>query len=95
MKPFTNKYWYIHGWYTFYLLDKSSHEFAINKIWECLTASVNIYYHEPILPSDIENIKITHKTINQTKKTILIQSQIQIKKNIVATAMLTFIKKIN
>ena len=93
MKPFTNKYWYIHGWYTFYLLDKSSHEFAINKIWECLTASVNIYYHEPILPSDIENIKITHKTINQTKKTILIQSQIQIKKNIVATAMLTFIKK--
>ena len=76
MKPFTNKYWYIHGWYTFYLLDKSSHEFAINKIWECLTASVTIYYHEPILPSDIENIKITHKTINQTKKTILIQSQI-------------------
>ncbi len=92
MKPFTNKYGYIHGWYTFYLLDKSSHEFAINKIWDCLTANVNIYYHKPILPADIENIKISHKTINQTKKTILIQSHILVKNNIVATWMLTFIK---
>jgi len=93
MEPFTNEYGYIHGWYTFYLLDKSSHEFAKNKIWDCLTANANTYYHEPILPSDIDNIKITHKTINQTRKTILIQSQISIKNNIVATAMLTFIKK--
>ena len=92
MKPFTNEYGYIHWWYTFYLLDKSSHKYAIEKIWKCLTANVNIYYHEPILPSDIENIKINHKTINQTKKTILIQSQIKIKTNTVATAMLTFVK---
>jgi acyl-coenzyme A thioesterase PaaI-like protein len=93
MQPFTNDYGYIHWWYTFYLLDKSSHKFAIDKIWECLTANANIYYHNPILPSDIENIKITHKTINQTKKTILIQSQILVKKETMATAMLTFIKK--
>jgi len=93
MKPITNDYWYIHWWYTFYLLDKTSHKFAIDKIWDCLTSNANIYYHKPILPSDIEDLKISHKIINQTKKTILIQSQIFIKTDVVATAMMTFVKK--
>lgn len=92
MKPTTNKYWYIHWWYLFYLLDKSSHEFAVDKIWECLTANVNIYYHDVVLPSDVENIKIKHEEIYKTKSSVLIESRLYVKNKLHTTATFTFIK---
>jgi len=92
MKPITNKYWYVHGWYTFYLLDSSTHRFAIDYIWECVTWNVNIYYHLPILPADLNNIKIKQKIIHKTNSTLLIESQILIEKQPHVTAFFTFIK---
>jgi len=92
MKPTTNKYWFIHWWYLFYLLDETTHKFAANKIWECLTWNVNIYYHKPVLPSDVENIKIKHKEIFKTNNTILIQSELLVKDKLHISAMFTFIK---
>jgi len=92
MKPITNKYGFIHWGYLFYLLDQATHEFAVKKIWECLTWNVNIYYHQPVLPSDIENIKINHEEIFKTTSTILIQSKLFIKDKLYVTAIFTFIK---
>ena len=92
MKPITNKYWFIHWGYLFYLLDQTTHEFAIKRIWECLTWNVNIYYHQPVLPSDEKNIKIKHEEIFRTHSTILIQTKLHIKEKIHVTAIFTFIK---
>jgi acyl-coenzyme A thioesterase PaaI-like protein len=92
MKPITNKYGFVHGGYLFYLLDKTTHEFAVEKIGECLTWNVNIYYHQPVLPSDIENIKIKHEEIFRTNSTILIQSKLLVKDKLHATAMFTFVR---
>ena len=92
MKPVTNKYGYVHGGYIFYLMDKATHEFAVKKIGECLTGNVNVYYHKPILPSDIENLKINFTEIFKTKSTILIQTQVYVKADLYVTWMFTFIK---
>ena len=92
MKPITNKYWYLHWGYIFYLMDKKTHEFAIKKIWECLTWNVNIYYHKPILPSDVEELKFSFEEIFKTKSTILIQTKVFVKNDLHVTAMFTFIK---
>ena len=73
-------------------MDKKTHEYAIKKIWECLTGNVNIYYHKPILPSDVEDIKFYFEDIFTTKSTILIQTKVFVKNDLYVTAMFTFIK---
>ncbi len=88
----TNKYGYVHWGYLFYLLDKETHKYAIDKIGECLTANVNIYYHKPVLPSDVDNIKLEFKAIFKTSSTILIQTSLLIKSDLHITAMFTFVK---
>ena len=92
MKITTNKYWFVHWWYIFYLMDKNTHDLAVKKIWECLTWNVNIYYHKPILPTDIEHATFSYEEIFKTEKTILIQTRLFIKDNLHVTALFTFIK---
>ena len=40
----TNKYWDLSWWFIFDHLDRSSHNTAIDQIWECVTVSANIDY---------------------------------------------------
>ncbi len=92
MKAITNKYWYIHWWYLFYLLDDSSHKFAINKIWDCLTWNATIYYNKPICKEDLDKIEIKHEEIFRTNKTIIIQSKLLVDKKLYIASTFTFIK---
>ena len=92
MKPITNKYGFVHWGYLFYLMDKSTHEFAVDKIGECVTGNVNVYYHQPVVPSDLEHLKIQHEEIFRTNNTILIQTKMFIKANLHVSWMFTFVK---
>jgi len=73
-------------------MDKKTHEFAISKIWECLTGNVDIYYHKPILPSDVDDMKFSFEEIYKTKSTILIETRVSIRNELYVTWIFTFIK---
>ena len=87
-----NKYWYIHGWCSFFKLDEKTHDLAIQEIWEWMTSNASIYYHKPLSTTDKENIKFDLKVISKSRSSVLIQWQISKKWEEFVTWMFTFVK---
>ncbi len=88
-----NKYWIMHWWYIYYLLDELLHNYAILYIWENLTSSSNIYYHNPIIEDNLELYDKNIKILSQTNSTIVLEVII-FKENInYVTWIYTFIRK--
>lgn len=81
-----NKYWKLSGWYIFDLLDKQAHGFAVDAIWECVTASAEIKYFSQVEVLD----KLTTEIfiLNKTKKTVVMRTDIKW----VIAAVFTFVK---
>lgn len=88
----TNKYWYIHGWCSFFSLDIKTHEMAVEEIWECMTSNASIYYHKPIKPEDREQVEYNLVVISKTRSSVIIQWQITKDNESYVTGIFTFIK---
>ena len=87
-----NWYWFMHWWFIFYNLDQKSHDKAFMHLWDCLTSNANIYYHKPILNSEILNIDYKIDFISKTRSSSIIESKIYILNELYVTWIFTFVK---
>jgi len=88
-----NKYWLLHWWYIFYLLDDLLHNFALDYIDDNLTASSNIYYHLPILDESLDSFDKNIIILSHTKNTIILQIIVSKENLNYITWVFTFIRK--
>ncbi len=92
-----NLYGDISGWWIFDQLDRYAHNFAVNKIGDCVTASSNIDYFLPV--KSMENIIISigdfHTVKNKFKVNISLEKLTYDESEFTtyATASFLFIKR--
>lgn len=87
-----NKYWYVHGGFSFFYLDTKTHEIAIKQIGEAMTSHASVYYHKPLLLDSMSNAEYKINIIAKTNSSITIQWQIIKNGDLFVTWIFTFVK---
>lgn len=88
----TNKYWFIHGWFSFYILDTRAHNLAVKSIWESMTSHAAIYYHKTITVEDMDTIIYDVSVVSKTTSSVSIVWKILRGDEVCITCFFTFIK---
>lgn len=87
-----NRYNYIHGWYSYYLLDEKTHDLAFSYLWNVLTSNSSIYYYKPIKKDFIDKLEFELNVLNKTNSTILIEWKIKIQDEVYVMWIFNFVK---
>lgn len=87
-----NRYNYVHGWYSYYLLDERAHNLAFLHLWDALTSSSSIYYYKPIQKDFIDKLEFELNILNKTNSTILIEWKIKIQDEVYVMWVFNFVK---
>lgn len=87
-----NKYWFVHGGFSFYNLDTRAHNLAVDTIWEAMTSHASIYYHLPITIEELDSIRYDISIVSKTASSISIQWKIFKWEEVCVTCFFTFVK---
>jgi len=87
-----NKYWYVHWWYSFWILDDKLHNFACNYLGECLTSNASIFYHKPISPEIVSDLEFNISLLSKTSSSVTVEGFISYKGEKYVTSIFTFVK---